>query len=100
MSTHPVLIAGEWRAATATGAFRAEDPATGEVLPDEFPVSAWADCDVALDAAVEAADALRTTPPEKIAKFLSRFAERIEARASELVEAAHRESGLPKKPRL
>jgi 2,5-dioxopentanoate dehydrogenase len=100
MSTHPVLIAGEWRAATATGAFRAEDPATGEVLPDEFPVSAWADCDAALDAAVEAADALRATPPEKIAHFLTRFAERIEARASELVEAAHRESGLPKKPRL
>src|SRR6476661_622300 len=99
MTTHPVLIAGEWRPATATGAFRAEDPATGEVLPDEFPVSAWADCDAALDAAVEAATALRSTPPEQLARFLTRFAERIEARASELVETAHLESGLAKKPR-
>jgi 2,5-dioxopentanoate dehydrogenase len=100
MSTHPVLIAGEWRAATATGAFRAEDPATGEVLPDEFPVSAWADCDAALDAAIQAADALRSTPPEKIAHFLTRFAERIEARASELVDAAYAETALARKPRL
>ncbi|MDB4882683.1 MAG: Aldehyde Dehydrogenase [Gemmatimonadetes bacterium] len=100
MSTHPVLIGGAWRAASATGAFRAENPATGEALPDEFPVSAWADCDAALDAAVDAAAALRTTSPESIARFLTRFAERIEARASELVESAHLESALPRKPRL
>ena len=97
---HPVLIAGQWRAASASDGFRGENPATGEVLPDEFPVSTWADCDAALDAAVDAAAALRTTPPETIAAFLTRFAERIEARAPEIVEAAHLESGLPRKPRL
>jgi NADP-dependent aldehyde dehydrogenase len=53
-----------------------------------------------LDAAVEAAAILRATPPETIAKFLTRFAERIEARKSELVEIAHAETGLPKSPRL
>ena len=35
MSHQPVLIAGEWRAAKASGAFRAENPATGELLPGE-----------------------------------------------------------------
>ena len=97
---HPVLIAGEWRAAASSGTFRGENPATGDALPDVFPVSTWADCDAALDAAVEAGEALRRTPPDEIARFLTRFAERIEARASELVEAAHAETGLARKPRL
>jgi 2,5-dioxopentanoate dehydrogenase len=97
---HPVLIRGEWRAAASSGTFRGENPATGEALPDVFPISTWADCDAALDAATEAAEALRRTPPEAIARFLTRFAERIEARASELVDAAHAETGLARKPRL
>ena len=100
MPTQPVLIAGQWRAAKAGGTFHAENPTTGEKLPAEFPVSDWADCDDALDAAAEAASILRTTLPEPIAKFLTRFAERIEARKSELVETAHAETGLPKAPRL
>ena len=100
MSLQPVLIAGEWRAANANGTFRAENPATGEMLPEEFPISTWADCDAALAAATDAAAVLRETPPEKIAEFLTRFAERIEARAAELVEIAHRETALPKTPRL
>jgi NADP-dependent aldehyde dehydrogenase len=97
---HPVLIAGEWRAARSSGTFHGENPATGEALPDVFPISTWADCDAALDASVEAAEALRRTPPEQIARFLTRFAERIEARATELVDAAHAETGLARKPRL
>lgn len=97
---HPVLVAGAWRAAASSGTFHGENPATGEALTDVFPISTWADCDAALDAAVEAAEALRRTPPEKIAGFLTRFAERIEGRAEELVEAAHAETGLARKPRL
>jgi alpha-ketoglutaric semialdehyde dehydrogenase len=100
MSVHPVLVGGAWRPARAAGTFGAENPATGESLPDEFPISTWADCDAALDAAVDAARSLRTTPPERIAAFLTRFAERIEARAAELVDAAHAETGLARKPRL
>lgn len=100
MPLHPILLAGQWRPAQATGSFRIDNPATGETLPDEFPISAWADCDAALDAATAAAAILRTTPPEKIALFLTRFAERIEARKTELVDLAHAESGLPKAPRL
>lgn len=100
MSQSSVLIAGQWRAAQAAGKFHAENPATGEVLPDEFPVSAWADCEATLNAAVAAADELRKISPEQIAKFLNRFAERIEARKLEIVEAAHMETALPKSPRL
>jgi NADP-dependent aldehyde dehydrogenase len=100
MPTHPVLIAGEWRAAKASGTFHAENPATGEKLPDEFPVSTWADCEDALNAAAAAAQVLRATPAETIAKFLTRFAERIEARKNEIAEAAHAETTLPKAPRL
>jgi len=100
MTTHQVLIAGAWRAANGAGTFRSENPATGEKLADEFPISAWADCDAALDAAAQAAAALRAVPPATIARFLERFAERTEARAEELVEAAHAETGLPRAPRL
>jgi NADP-dependent aldehyde dehydrogenase len=99
MPTYPVLIAGQWRA-KASGTFHAENPATGETLPAEFPISTWADCEAALDAAADAAGNLRKTPPEQIAKFLTRFAERIEARKTEIVETAHVETSLPKAPRL
>ena len=100
MPTQPVLIAGKWRAAQAGGTFHAENPATGEKLPEEFPISTWPDCDDALNAAAGAAAILRATPPEQTAKFLTRFAERIEARKKEIVEAAHAETALPKAPRL
>ena len=100
MSTQPILIAGEWRTAKASRTFHADNPATGEKLPEEFPTSVWSDCGDALDAAVEAASILRATPPEQIAKYLTRFADRIEARKTEIVEAAHAETSLPKAPRL
>jgi NADP-dependent aldehyde dehydrogenase len=100
MNLQPVLIAGEWRAAKSSSTFRAENPATGEKLSEEFPVSTWADCDAAMSAAADAANALQKISPEQLAKFLTRFAERIEARKTELVEAAHAETALPKSPRL
>ncbi len=100
MSIQPVLIAGHWREARATETFQAENPALGQKLPDQYPISDWADCDAALTAAMAAAGELRTISVEKIAAFLTKFAERIEKRAAELVEMAHQESGLPKAPRL
>jgi len=100
MSLQPVLIAGKWRPARSTGTFRAENPAVGKTLPGEYPISDWSDCNEALDAATAAFGELRTTPVEKIAAFLNKFAERIEKRSAELVEMAHAESGLPKTPRL
>ena len=100
MTLHPVLIAGQWCAAQSTGAFSSENPALGEKVPGEYPISDWADCDAALTAATEAATLLRSLPPENLAHFLGGFAGRIEARKAELVEMAHAESGLPRSPRL
>src|SRR5262249_36461807 len=66
MAGQPVLIAGKWRDANSSSTFRADNPATKEPLPDEYPVSTWADCDEALAAATTAAAELRAASPEKI----------------------------------
>jgi len=100
MTIQSVLIGGQWRAAKASGTFHAENPATGERLPDAYPISAWEDCDAALDAAAGAVAGMRAAGAAAIADFLARFAGRIEAVAGELVEMAHAETGLPEKPRL
>lgn len=100
MSLQPVLLAGEWRSAHASGSFQAVNPATGEPLPGDFPISAWTDCDDALTAAAAAASRLAAAAPEQIARFLADFADRIEARKAELVASAHAETALPKAPRL
>jgi alpha-ketoglutaric semialdehyde dehydrogenase len=96
----PVLVAGRWRPATAAATFAAFDPAAGEPREAVWPVSTWADCEEALDAAVAAAAELAALPAERIAAFLERFAARLEARGAELVAAAHAETGLAVKPRL
>jgi len=96
----PVLVAGRWRPATAAATFAAFDPAAAEPREALWPVSTWADCEEALDAAVAAAAELAALPAERIAAFLERFAARLEARAAELVAAAHAETGLAVKPRL
>jgi alpha-ketoglutaric semialdehyde dehydrogenase len=96
----PVLIAGEWRDATAAGTFQAYDPTAGRPREAVWPVSSWADCDAALDAAVVAAAELARLPAEQLAVFLERFANRLEARGEELVAAANAETGLAVKPRL
>src|SRR5665213_78969 len=100
MTLQPILIGGQWRAANATSSFHAENPATGEKFSEAYPVSSWADCDAALNAALAAAEILRTVPPEQLAKFLTRYAQRIDARKTELAEIAHAETALPKAPRL
>ena len=70
MPIQPVLINGSWRAANSSSTFRAENPATTEPLPEEYPVSTWQDCDAALAAATEAAAEMRSLSGEKIAAFL------------------------------
>lgn len=102
MSTHlaPVLIAGSWQAGSATGAFHADNPATGQPLPDAYPVSGREEMLAMLRAGSEAAEALRDTPGGSVADFLEAFAIGIELHVDRLVEIAHAESGLPKSPRL
>ena len=96
----PVLIAGQWRPATAVDSFRVVDPTTGQQRTAVWPVSGWSDVDAALAAAATAAADLRGLDDEPRADFLARYATRLEARATDLVVAAHAETGLPVSPRL
>ena len=100
MPLHNVLIAGQWRPASGSGTFRAENPATREPLPDEYPVSTWDDIDAALAAADATFHVLRAVPPGSFAAFLDSFADRIEARKDEIVRMANLETALPASPRL
>ena len=100
MSNQKVLIAGEWREADAAGSFQADNPTTKEKMPEEYPVSAFADIEAAMQAGAEAAEALRAMPGGKISEFLEKYADRIEARKEDIVEMAHAETALPKAPRL
>ena len=100
MTVQPILIDGQWRAARTSATFQAENPATRQSLPDEYPVSSWQDCDDALAASARALAVLRSLPGERLAEFLELYATRIEARRDELVETAHAETALPRSPRL
>lgn len=98
--TAKVLIAGSWRDADSTGTFQATNPNTNEKLPADFPISAWSDCDAALDAAVDAAREMRKLAPGQIADFLERYADKIDSAKDALSDAAFAETGLAKSPRL
>ncbi len=100
MATHKILIAGKWRDAQSSGTFQAENPKTKTALPGDYPISSWADCDVALDAAQAAFEELRSVSPAQTADFLDAYANRIEARTQEICELASLETALPFAPRL
>jgi len=100
VSIEEILIEGSWQQSSASGSFRAQNPATGEWIEREFPVSTWADCDRALTASVAAGEELRVAPVDRIAGFLSAYADNIEARAEEITSLANAETALPVTPRL
>lgn len=101
MSLQPILIDGTWHPAEEpVDSFQALNPATGETLPDEYPVSRFAELERMLEAGREAVKALRSVAPDTLADFLDAFAANIEDRADALVESAHRETALAASPRL
>lgn len=100
MATQPVLIAGRWRDANASGTFQAVNPRTTEPLPGDYPISTWADLDAMLDAAVEAYHVMRVLPAETLASFLETYAAKIEANTEKLAEVADEETALGKSPRF
>src|SRR5690242_4632134 len=100
MSTQPVLIDGNWKASSGTKTFQAVNPATLQPLPDVYPVSPWAEIETAIHAAARAAKDVALWPGERFARFLDAYADRIDARAADLVALANQETGLPVEPRL
>ena len=101
MSLQPVLVAGEWRdSKNPVGLFKTNNPATKTELPNSYPISCLAEVLEVIEAGKEAAVAMHSISPEKIANFLEQFADNIETRTEELVEVANIETALPKEPRL
>ncbi|HTI50195.1 MAG TPA: aldehyde dehydrogenase (NADP(+)), partial [Planctomycetaceae bacterium] len=83
-----------------TKTFEALNPATEQPLPGTYPVSPWSEIEEAISAAARAARVVRDWPGERFARFLERYAERIETQAGALVALAHQETALPIEPRL
>ena len=100
MTAQPILINGAWKPSTGTGTFQAANPATGQLLPEEYPVSPWDEVEQVLQAADAAFREVRSWPGERFAAFLEACANRIEQRTDALVELANRETALPVSPRL
>lgn len=100
MSTQPILIAGQWRAANTATTFKAVNPRTEEQLAEDYAVSTWQDLDEALDAAVDAYRVMRTLPAETLACFLETYAAKIEANIPKLAEVADEETALGVTPRF
>src|SRR5262245_23863762 len=100
MSIQPVLIDGAWRASSGTKTFQAINPTTQAPLADVYPVSPWSEIESAVKAAARAAQAVAHWPGERFARFLERYADRIETRAADLTAIAHLETALPVEPRL
>ena len=100
MSLQKVLIAGRWIESTGSAKFQAVNPKTTEPLPDEYPISPWAEIERALEAAADAARVVANWPGERFAAFLEKYAERIERKSAELVAVANQETALPVAPRL
>lgn len=97
---HKVLIDGQWRESMSTGSFQADEPKAAAAIAEDYPISNWQECELALDAAVRAWEEMRNFDVESRAKFLECFADRIEKRSAEICELASRETALPVEPRL
>ena len=94
---HQVLanfIGGEYRQAADGRTSDVVDPSTGEVYL-QAPVCGPADVDAALRAAAAAFETWRDTTPAERSLALLRFADAIEAKAEDLVEAESRNTGKP-----
>jgi betaine-aldehyde dehydrogenase len=70
------------------------DPSTGQTYA-QAPVSGAADVDEAMRAAAAAFETWRDTTPAERSLLMLRFADAVEARAEELVEAETRNTGKP-----
>jgi betaine-aldehyde dehydrogenase len=88
------FVGGQWRPAEDRRTSEVVDPSTGEAYL-QAPVSGPADVDAALRQAAAAFETWRDTTPAERSLALLRFADAIEARAEDLVEAESRNTGKP-----
>lgn len=100
MSVQQVLIDGVWSASQGNKTFHAVNPATKQSLPQIFPISPWHEVESAITAAAEASRLVRNWHGERFARFLERYAERLEQTSADLIAMANLETGLPVEPRL
>ena len=88
------FVAGQYRPAQDDRTSDVIDPSTGEAYL-RAPVSGAADVDAALRVAEQAFETWRNTTPAERSLALLRFADAIEARTEDLVEAESRNTGKP-----
>jgi betaine-aldehyde dehydrogenase len=88
------FVDGKYRPALDGRTSDVVDPSTGEPYL-QAPVSGPADVDAALEAAARAFGTWRDTTPAERSLALLRFADAIEARVEDLVEAESRNTGKP-----
>jgi betaine-aldehyde dehydrogenase len=88
------FVGGEYRPALDGRTSEVVDPSTGEAYV-QAPVSGAADVDAALRVAAEAFETWRDSTPADRSLALLKFADAIEARAEDLVEAESRNTGKP-----
>lgn len=97
----PILSQGVWTELDGGhGTFHATDPSTGERIEPAYPVCSWADLDRMAAASAEAVGHPANQEPERIARFLEAYADRLDARREAIASMAHLETGLPLEPRL
>ena len=88
------FVGGEYRPARDGRTSEVVDPSTGETYL-RAPVSGPADVDAALRVAATAFETWRDTTPAERSLALLRFADAIDARTQDLVEAESRNTGKP-----
>src|SRR5262245_37921739 len=89
-TTIPMLVGGEWRAASET--YEVRDPHRGDVVA-HAPRSTRADLDAALDAAVAAKAKAAATPAYERTALLRRAGTLLVERADQIAEIMARETG-------
>ena len=65
MSVHSVLVGGKWISSAGSKTFQAVNPATGEALPGEYPVSPWPEIERAIQAAAAASKEMHGWPGQE-----------------------------------
>ncbi len=97
---YPILLGGQFRQAHYKETFQPYNPATGELLPDFYPVSEWPDLEKALHESHRIRLELASCHPEKIAAFFDLYADLLEKNKEAIVCQANLETALPLEPRL